>query len=125
MHQDQVKAPPTHETANGLLSDDMKVECWGKSSHTEVQGLYIRNKLFSSQAHLAFDEDMVKRQIQMREESGGIKDKEHADRARETAHLEHDGRAVAKAIIRLFSFDDDGKWDKQGHELNGTNGHAK
>ena len=124
MHQDQVAAPPTHESAKGLLSPETKVECWGKSDHTEVQGLYIKNRLFSSQAHLAFDEDMVRRQIQMREESGGIQDKEHADRARETAHLEHDGREVAKAILRLFRFDNDGEWDKEGHELKGANGHA-
>jgi hypothetical protein len=34
---------------------------------------------------------MVKRQIQIRVDGGGIKDLEHADRAAETAHLEHDG----------------------------------
>ena len=81
MQQDQVAAPPTHESSKGL-SPETKVECWGKSEHTEVQGLYIKIRFFSSQAHLAFDEDMVRRQIQMREESGGIKDKEQADRAR-------------------------------------------
>ncbi|KAJ5242471.1 uncharacterized protein N7469_000798 [Penicillium citrinum] len=59
-------------------------------------------------AHLAFDEDMVKRQIQIRVDGGGIKDLEHADRAAETAHLEHDGVEVAKAILRLFVYDDDG-----------------
>lgn len=125
MHQDQVAEPPTPETADGLLSKDTVVECWGKSEHTPVQGLYIRNRMFTSQAHLAFDEDMVKRQIELREESGGIQDKEHADRARETAHLEHDGREVAKAILRLFRFDDDGKWDREGHEITGANGHSK
>jgi hypothetical protein len=113
MHQDQVAEPPTPATANGLLADDVEVECWGKSNHTAVQGLYIRNRLFTSQAHLAFDEDMVKRQIAMREEAGGINDKEHADRARETAHLEHDGLEVARAILRLFRFDDDGTWEAE------------
>lgn len=61
------------------------------------------DRLFSTQAHLAFDKDMVQRQIEMRIESGGIQDMEHADRAAETAHLEHDGDVVAAAILRLFS----------------------
>lgn len=108
MHQDQVHSPPNHKTANGLLKDHDEVQVWGHSEHTPVQGLYIPNRLFTTQAHLAFDEDMVKRQIQMRIDAGAIKDFEHADRAAETAHLEHDGREVAKAILRLFRFDDDG-----------------
>lgn len=116
MHQDQVVSPPSHKTANGLLKEDQEVHVWGRSDHTEVQGLYIENRLFTTQAHLAFDEDMVKRQIQMRVESGGIKDLDHADRAAETADLEHDGQEVAKAILRIFRFDDDGHLE---------NGHVK
>lgn len=69
--------------------------------------------MFTTQAHLAFDEDMVNRQISMRVESGGIQDQEHADKARETAHLEHDGGEVAKAILRLFQFDDDGAYKNE------------
>jgi len=92
----------------GMLDADAEVACWGRSEHTPIQGLYIPNRLFTTQAHLAFDEDMVRRQIQMRVDSGGIKDLEHADRAAETAHLEHDGVEVAKAILRLFVYDDDG-----------------
>ncbi|KAJ6441541.1 gmp synthase [Purpureocillium lavendulum] len=122
MHQDQVVAVPTAATApagmldssssnddsGGDAGEDQAVACWGRSSHTPVQGLYVPNRLFTTQAHLAFDEDMVRRQIQMRVDSGGIKDLEHADRAAETAHLEHDGVEVAKAILRLFVYDDDG-----------------
>ncbi|KAF4458199.1 hypothetical protein F53441_50 [Fusarium austroafricanum] len=112
MHQDQVLEAPSAESSNGLLDPDTDVHIWGTSSHTSVQGLYIPNRLFTSQAHLAFDEDMVKRQIQMRIDSGGIKDMEHADRAAETANLEHDGEEVAAAILRLFRYDDDGmSWD--------------
>lgn len=107
MHQDQVFSPPTVETANGLLPEGTRVECWGHSEHTEVQGLYIQDRLFTTQAHLGFDEDMVKRQIGMRVESGGIQDREHADRRAETAHMEHDGLAVAAAILRLFQWDVD------------------
>lgn len=116
MHQDQVKSMPSPATAGGLLPDDVDIQCWGWSEHTPIQGLYIPNRLFTSQAHMGFDEDMVKRQIAMREESGGIQDKEHANRAKETAHLEHDGREVAKAILRLFRFDDDGVW-KNEHQI--------
>lgn len=112
MHQDQVLEAPTVESSNGLLKPDTDVHVWGTSNHTSIQGLYIPNRLFTSQAHLAFDEDMVKRQIQMRIDSGGIKDLEHADRAAETADLEHDGEQVASAILRLFRYDDDGmSWD--------------
>lgn len=115
MHQDQVTQPPTPHSAGELLPRGQGqteaaevVCCWGSSPHTAVQGLYMANRLFTTQAHLAFDEDMVRRQIQMRVDSGSIEDLEHADRAAETAHLEHDGLEVAKAIMRLFMFDDDG-----------------
>ncbi|KAF5521686.1 putative glutamine amidotransferase-like protein [Colletotrichum aenigma] len=107
MHQDQVVAPPSPESSKGLLKPGTKVDIWGHSSHTKVQGIYIQGRLFTTQAHLAFDEDMVKRQIQMRVESGGIQDLEHADRAAETAHLEHDGDLIAAAILRFFHGDDD------------------
>jgi GMP synthase-like glutamine amidotransferase len=108
MHQDQVTLKPTYESAGGLIGPDEEVLVWGTSPHTAVQGLYIPNRLFTTQAHLGFDEDMVRRQIQMRVEKGSIQDIEHADRAAETAHLEHDGVAVAEAILRLFVYDDDG-----------------
>ncbi|GKT80815.1 GMP synthase [Colletotrichum tofieldiae] len=107
MHQDQVVAPPTHESSRGLLKPGTKVDIWGHSDHTKVQGIYIKGRLFTTQAHLAFDEHMVKRQIQMRVDSGGIKDLKHADQASETAHLEHDGDLVAAAILRFFHGDDD------------------
>lgn len=108
MHQDQVMSPPTVESARGLLPEDSQITVWGSSRHTAVQGLYIPNRLFTSQAHLAFDDHMVKRQIQMRVDMGSIQDLDHADRAAETGHLEHDGDAIAAAILRLFHFDDDG-----------------
>lgn len=112
MHQDQVTKVPcaAADDAEHLLNihGHPKVECWGMSEHTAIQGLYIPNRMFTTQAHLAFDEAMVRRQIAMRIESGGIQDQDHADRAKETAHLETDGLELAKAILRLFSHDDDG-----------------
>ncbi|KAM7217973.1 gmp synthase [Rhypophila decipiens] len=112
MHQDQVVSPPTRETAAELLAGTArggseKVEVWGHSDHTAVQGVYIRGRLFTTQAHLAFDEGMVKRQIEMRVESGSIEDLEHADQAAETAHLQHDGELVAAAILRFFHDEDE------------------
>ncbi|RDW64473.1 type 1 glutamine amidotransferase [Aspergillus mulundensis] len=107
MHQDQVVKAPSAESAGGLVPADTEISVWGRSEHTPFQGLYIPNRLFTTQAHLAFDEDMVKRQIQIRVDSGSIRDLEHADRAAETADLEHDGVEVAKAILRLFVKDED------------------
>jgi len=108
MHQDYVVAPPNPETSGGLLPRDTNVEVWGYSEHTQVQGVYIRGRLFTTQAHLAFDDGMVKTQIEMRVESGGIEDVEHADRAKETGDLEHDGDRVAGAILRFFHDEDEG-----------------
>ena len=106
MHQDHVVNAPSPETTD-LLGKDSKVYVWGQSKHTDVQGVYLKDRLFTSQGHLGFDEHMVRRQIDMRIESGGIKDEKHAEVAKETADLEHDGEIVAAAILRLFHGDDD------------------
>ena len=101
MHQDHVKNAPSPDTTN-LLEPGTKVHVWGSSEHTYIQGIYVKNRLLGSQGHLGFDENMVKRQIQLRVDSGGIKDLSHAEAAKETADLEHDGEVVAAAILRLF-----------------------
>jgi GMP synthase-like glutamine amidotransferase len=108
MHQDQVVSPPTVESSSSLLEPGAKVEVWGYSDHTAVQGIYVQNRLFTTQAHMAFDDKMVKTQIEMRMERGSIEDKDHADQAAETADLEHDGDRLAMAILRFFHFEDDG-----------------
>ncbi|KAK6210477.1 U2 snRNP complex subunit [Pestalotiopsis sp. IQ-011] len=108
MHQDHVVAPPSPESSGGLLPPGTRIQVWGSSEHTQVQGVFIANRIFTTQAHLAFEETMVHRQIQMRVESGSIQDLEHADRAKETAHLEHDGVKVAAAILRFFHDEDKG-----------------
>jgi GMP synthase-like glutamine amidotransferase len=105
MHQDQVTTVPSSSTSD-LLSKNDKVEVWASTEHTKIQGLYLRERLFTSQGHLGFDEDMVRRQIQMRVESGGIKDGDVADEGKETAHLKHDGIVVAGAILRFFHGED-------------------
>ncbi|RKU39861.1 hypothetical protein DL546_000308 [Coniochaeta pulveracea] len=108
MHIDQVATVPTVETAQGLLEKDTKVHVWGESGHTEIQGLYIRNKLFTTQAHLAFDEGIVKHEIEMRVESEAIQDEKVVSEAKETADFEHDGEVVARSILRFFKGEDDG-----------------
>lgn len=106
MHQDQVTTVPSHELSNGMIAKGAIVHTWASTSHTKVQGLYIRDRLFTSQGHLGFDRKMVKRNIEMRQESGGIKSDAEAAEAKERAHLEHDGVVVASAIVRFFHGDD-------------------
>jgi len=108
MHQDHVVAAPEPGREGGLVEEGTRVEVWGYSEHTAVQGVYIPGRLFTTQAHLAFDEGMVRRQIDMRVEMGSIEDVEGADVAAETAGLEHDGDVVAAAILRFFHGEDDG-----------------
>ncbi|KAK8907297.1 hypothetical protein QC760_004563 [Botrytis cinerea] len=105
MHQDQVTIVPSASTTD-LLTEDDNVENWASTEHTKIQGLYLRERLFTSQGHLSFDEDMVHLEIEMRVESGGIRDKEVAEKAKDTAHLRHDGLVVAGAILRFFHGDD-------------------
>lgn len=118
MHLDKVvRAPdprdPIHARSpeqggtGGLLDPERhEVHVWAESDHTEVQGVYIRARLFTSQGHMEFDEDMVRRQLEMRVESGTLK-KEDAKEAEERAEWMHDGLVVAKAVLRFFHGDDD------------------
>lgn len=105
MHQDQVTSVPSHETTE-LLSPEDEIRVWASTEHTPIQGIYLRDRLFTSQGHLGFDEQMVHRQIEVRQESGGIKDDKHALEAKETAALIHDGVTVAAAILRFFHGED-------------------
>lgn len=105
MHQDHVVDAPSAGKSE-LLRDSAPVEVWGSSETTQVQGVYIKDRLFTSQGHLGFDEDMVRRQIEMRLDSGSIEDEEHAEAAKETAEWKHDGLVVAMAILRLFHGED-------------------
>ncbi|KAL8748731.1 MAG: hypothetical protein Q9184_007119 [Pyrenodesmia sp. 2 TL-2023] len=111
MHQDHVVHPPSSATTHLLPEqNDRDIHVWGSSETTEVQGVYIRARLFTTQGHLGFDEDMVKRQVQMRIESGSIdmeKDRGQLDSVENTAEWDHDGVKVAGAILRFFHGDDD------------------
>ena len=57
---------------------------------------------------MALDEDLVKQEIQLLVKKGSIQDLEHSNQAIQTAHREHDGVEAAKAVLRLFMYDDDG-----------------
>jgi len=107
MHIDYVvEAPKPTEKNKDLLPPGTKVHIWGTSGHTGVQGCYIRDRLFTSQGHMEFNEQMVKRQLEKRVESGALA-KEEADEASERAHWKHDGLLVAKAVVRFFHGDND------------------
>ncbi|OIW32757.1 class I glutamine amidotransferase-like protein [Coniochaeta ligniaria NRRL 30616] len=108
MHQDHVATTPTVESSKGLLAPGTNVHVWGSSGHTAIQGLYIRDRLFTSQAHVGFDSDMVKHEMDMRVKDGAIQDKDQVNEAEETASFEHDGEVVARAILRFFYGEDEG-----------------
>ncbi|KAL6702479.1 hypothetical protein ACN47E_001634 [Coniothyrium glycines] len=105
MHLDHVVNAPSPETTD-LLPEGTKVHVWGTSDHTGVQGIYIHKRLFSTQGHMEFDEKMVRRQLEMRVDSGSVEQK-IADEAAERADWMHDGLVVAQAVLRFFHGDDD------------------
>jgi GMP synthase-like glutamine amidotransferase len=90
MHKDKVTRAP------------QGAHIWGSSEHTEIQGLVVPGRLFTTQGHLGYNETSVRENIEHRKERGMV-DEEVADEAHETAHMEHDGERVASAILRFFS----------------------
>ncbi|RYP05039.1 hypothetical protein DL764_004058 [Monosporascus ibericus] len=105
MHLDHVVNAPSPSTTD-LLEPGTKVHVWGRSEHTEVQGVYIQRRLFTSQGHMEFDDKMVRRQLDMRVKSGAVTFDE-ATEAAEKANWMHDGVRVAQAVLRFFHGDDD------------------
>ncbi|PWN94990.1 class I glutamine amidotransferase-like protein [Tilletiopsis washingtonensis] len=107
MHQDRVTRLPSPSSSGGLLPADATVHVWASSPHTSIQGIYIRDRVFSTQGHLGFDDTMVRRQIELRKKAGSINESDALEvaEAEEKAHLEHDGVVVAGAILRFFHGD--------------------
>lgn len=105
MHLDHVVNAPSPSTTS-LLSPGTKVHTWGTTDHTDVQGVYVQRRLFTSQGHMEFSERHVKRQLEMRVDAGSV-EKNDADEAAERADWLHDGAVVAKAVLRFFHGDDD------------------
>jgi len=106
MHVDHVVDAPTSSSSEGLIEDDSSVTVWGSSETIPIQGVYIRERLFTSQGHLGYDEQMVKKHVDSRFEKGLIKDEKQAEEAKERAGLDHDGLLVAGAILRFFHGED-------------------
>lgn len=105
MHLDQVVNAPSPSKTN-LLEPGTQVHVWGTTDHTDVQGVYIPRRLFTTQGHMEFNETNVKRQLEMRVKSGAVEESD-AEEARERAEWMHDGILVAKAVLRFFHGDDD------------------
>ncbi|KAG9199704.1 hypothetical protein G6514_008259 [Epicoccum nigrum] len=105
MHLDHVVNAPSAHTTN-LLKPGTAVHVWATTDHTQVQGVYIQKRMFTSQGHMEFDERHVKRQLEMRVEAGSVGQGD-ADEAAERAGWRHDGEVVAKAVLRFFHGDDD------------------
>lgn len=101
MHLDQVTTIPSSKTTN-LIEKDQKAHVWASTEHTKVQGLYIRDRIFTSQGHLGLDEKMVYRLIEKRQNAGTITDEKCVAKAKATAHMSHDGVVVAGAMLRFF-----------------------
>lgn len=102
MHQDRVETVPDHESSKGLLSPDQKVEVWGHSEKTPIQGLYIKGRLFTSQGHLEMAEELVRIQIDVHKENGQVEE-DLAKDAQKRAAVDHDGEILARAILRFFA----------------------
>ncbi|KAL2070183.1 hypothetical protein VTL71DRAFT_13209 [Oculimacula yallundae] len=106
MHVDHVVDAPTSTSSNALIEDDSTVDVWGSSETIPIQGVYIRERLFTSQGHLGYDEQMVKKHVDARFEKGLIKDERQVEEAKDKASLDHDGLLVAAAILRFFHGED-------------------
>jgi hypothetical protein len=106
MHVDHVVNAPSPKSSNGLIQDKNSVAIWGSSESVKIQGIYIQERLLTTQGHLAYDEEMVKKHVDVRQEKGLIEDDKQAEAAKEKAGLEHDGIKVAAAILRFFHGED-------------------
>ena len=107
MHQDQViDAPsPTKEPIPSMLNHAAHI--WGSTKVCPVQGVYLRERLLTTQGHLGYDPQMVREHIERRIELGVVNNTQAAEVAKETAELKHDGLIVAGAILRFFNGEDE------------------
>ncbi|RYP47659.1 hypothetical protein DL768_006312 [Monosporascus sp. mg162] len=80
--------------------------CVGRSELTDVQGMYIQRRVFTSQGQMEFDDKMVRRQLETLVKSGAVT-LDEATEAAEKAEWVHDGVRVAQAVLRFFHGDDD------------------
>ena len=100
--QETIKLHQMHSDQVVTIPKDAKV--WGRSKHSEIQGLYIPGRLFTTQGHVGFDQNMVEKNLDARVEKELLSEEEAGD-AKARAHLEHDGELVARAILRFIRFE--------------------
>jgi hypothetical protein len=50
---------PSSKSSGGLIEDDSSLHVWGSLKDIHIQGLYIQERLFTSQGHLGYDEKMI------------------------------------------------------------------
>lgn len=83
--------------------------CWRRRPSCYANSTVPSDRVRAADSR-AFDEKMVKREIEMRMKSGSISEEHEEERKKavETSHLDHDGAELASAILRFFHFEDDG-----------------
>lgn len=106
MHQDQVIQAPSPDKAPLPDMLDHAAHVWGSTSVCPIQGVYLRERLLTTQGHLGYDPQMVREHIERRITLGIVRNTQVAEEAKETAELNHDGLIVAGAILRFFNGDD-------------------
>lgn len=74
-----------------LLGQDQNVKVWGSTETCPIQGLYVRERLFTTQGHLGGEEAMVRENIEEKQKDGTLERDPEVERAKERAELECDG----------------------------------
>lgn len=73
MHVDHVVNAPTQISSKGLITDDALVTVWRTSDIIPIQGVYICERLYTSQGQLGYNKQMAKRQVKLQDsERGGL-----------------------------------------------------
>jgi GMP synthase-like glutamine amidotransferase len=84
-----------------VLSVPEGVENLGSSPRCKVQGLYLRRRVFTIQAHPEFDAFIMSNIIALRYEQGIFTKKMERD-ASSRAELKHDGAVVGRVICKFL-----------------------
>jgi len=73
----------------------------GTSARCDIQGLYLPGRVLSVQAHPEFD-DLIMDQILKKRHIDGVFGDDMYEDADLRRQLEHDGKVVAEAILKLL-----------------------
>ena len=77
------------------------VEHLGSSPACEVQGMYIKNRIFTLQGHPEFDVQIIREILETRHKQGVFQGEFYSS-AMERAGNHHDGIAVSKAFLEFL-----------------------